>query len=373
LLCYRWKSSSGDGSILNINGKTDRTEAPLTGVVSSESAAKRNELVVRDGDEPRPSSVVDKRVDVTGSRDGLNIEEDIIYMNSDYDIDEDTESELNESANSRTLIWPYRAAHSALPEPHSTGKVFSRSAPVSAWDVTSNPQSAKDKSSPSSLREAGDLLGLIYKDGGGPSHVNDFDECSAVTHPHTPTPPPDEEPQILSHSSTMNDSKDSDSDETIVNKSELKRVSMGSFPSKNVTTLARQMRPQSFAFGGGDRSLLADPSSVGVSNRGYESPSDVARNKPSIGLNGTGHNNKVYPNKKLVDKGIGAKPLDSSSDSLSYEVGRDDAFAWCDSWPPKGDEKSDVRKTRQGKVASHAASSSQRARSVAFGRSLLGR
>nr|XP_039263437.1 uncharacterized protein LOC120339389 [Styela clava] len=55
---------------------------------------------------PTVKAVIDKRVDVLGSNDGLQSEEEDYFKYASFYNEDETDSELNESANSRTLILP---------------------------------------------------------------------------------------------------------------------------------------------------------------------------------------------------------------------------------------------------------------------------
>nr|XP_002125985.1 histamine H2 receptor [Ciona intestinalis] len=96
-----------DGLHLVASGKNNNNNNSPTQLPTGASEPHQ---VVDEVEDVRPSSVVDKRVDVRCSRDCLRddvIDDDVIYITSDFDEDE-TESELNNSTNSRTLIWPHR-------------------------------------------------------------------------------------------------------------------------------------------------------------------------------------------------------------------------------------------------------------------------
>ena len=122
----------------------------------------------------RPSSVVDKRVDVTGSREGLHIDDDIAYINSNQcnsDLDE-TDSELNESINSNTLIWPLKRPRVvASASSVKIKSVWGNSHPEGGWKY-------EELRSPPNHRL-------------GP-HVELSEDTEDPPHPHTPSPPPDE-------------------------------------------------------------------------------------------------------------------------------------------------------------------------------------
>ena len=119
----------------------------------------------------RPSSVVDKRVDVTGSRDCLQ-SDDRLYLYSDVDSDE-TESELNDSANSRTLIWPNK-------DPREQGSAVGvqEKPPKFVWQEGDTPCGTVDARNSHVAQHQND---------------NNLKDLREPSHPHTPSPPPDED------------------------------------------------------------------------------------------------------------------------------------------------------------------------------------
>ena len=179
---FRKKTSSVSTNHLSSSNDVRSTSFP-DGYFSCAQITQPSDDVIG---EARPSSVVDKRVDVTGSRDCLHADDDVTYMNSDYEAD-DTESELNESANSRTLIWNDRVE------------------------------------SATSVKVARTVLQSQTEEAGNPLH------------PHTPSPPPDEDPL---HSVATNQSHvDNDVhsiDEHLMQRMNFNKLKLPSLKDRNI-------------------------------------------------------------------------------------------------------------------------------------------
>nr|CAB3254119.1 histamine H2 receptor [Phallusia mammillata] len=308
-------TTCSSGSVPALNQALDQTGSTKK---SLEQSGKDSPGVDQQDDDLRPSSVIDKRVDVTSSRDGLNdLHDEAVYITSDMDLDDDTESELNESANSRTLIWPHHRNSSPL-KSSSTATVISAASHGSNRKTVVNDtrQSQQHLDSLVSVRQS---FHSDEEDG------KDLDDSSSITHPHTPTPPPDEEPALFVKS-TSHGVQDSDSDDTIVDKTTSRKLTVMSRRYKSVATaVTKQLRPLSQ--GGGDFLLRSrDAGDEGISNHGYESPSKL-QSKSSETLNRdhftNAHSNKVHPNRaagyRSAFRSADVLPSSSLDRSVSWE------------------------------------------------------
>lgn len=210
----------------------------------------------------RPSSVVDKRVDVTGSRDCLQSDDDV-YVQSDLDSDQ-TDSELNESANSRTLIWPKRRSQELK---STTGP------PKSVWQAENHSNINEDLRNP-------------HRSSQQRREVS-FSEVNDPPHPHTPTPPPDEEqaqsaPHLYDNTSSINDHLMEKIRFSKLKLPALKGEGISHALSKRVSGLNRHERLINPPVGEG-----------GLCNDGYESPSSSRCSDYSIVIRGT-HPPRVF-------------------------------------------------------------------------------
>ncbi|CAK8681429.1 uncharacterized protein LOC143459666 isoform X2 [Clavelina lepadiformis] len=253
----RKKVASSDSSASSNNNNSADAE-PSSSTSQPQIFHVESKISQPSGDldeELRPSSVVDKRVDVLGSHCYLQVGDEISYMNSDFDGDEDTESELNESANSRTLIWPQQKPNTA--KSLVSLDVGSSRSPLSLWNQKSETSTVS----------------------------NPTEEVDDISHPHTPTPPP------IDHDVTINvlprQSQINKNDDFVDKTNSIRLPKLPRLHSKNITTsLTRQFRPlsQGSATSLRDELLMSDAaddrhpseersrSSKGFRNDGYESP-----------------------------------------------------------------------------------------------------
>lgn len=129
----------------------------------------------------RPSSVVDKRVDVQASSTNLQPEEESYFRYACSDFDDDTESELNESANSSTLILPRRHVATAPARKQRRG----RSAAISPLPLI-KPSKLGYTSAPQQEERCQSVISESSR-----SVQELFLVEQTPRLPHTPSPPPE--------------------------------------------------------------------------------------------------------------------------------------------------------------------------------------
>ena len=236
----------------------------------------------------RPSSVVDKRVDVSGSRDGLD--DDIAYINSahqnDFDFD-DTDSELNESVNSRTHIWPHARSRAA----------------ASASSVK-----VKDYATKSGLEEmhGQSCMELIRPSRRHHVPLVESQDDEVPPHPHTPSPPPDDS-AFRASSPTSIAFGETSIDENVMQKPTLSRVRLPAIGRNIPVAFAKPNQSR--------KERLLSPAASSDSSEHYSSSrgsSVCAAAKQNLALAA----NRVFPNqsKAFLNDDLVLQDADSSRD-----------------------------------------------------------